>query len=336
MPKTTLGASESPTSSRRRRMRKTGLLVLVVLALIGTWSTYRFFFGAPGVGHFRSALGTAEYSGHYDDAIARLPSPDTTHDIPTDHGTVRVYEWEGEGLPVVLFPGRASGTPMWSENLPGFIESRRVLAFDLIGDAGMSTQTAPLNSFDDQAVWIDQVLTELAPDGAHVVGHSFGGAVAAAYASAYPEKAQSLALLEPAFTIAYPPPSMLFWSVVVSLPWLPGGLRDTAMEHVGGAEPGEMDGQDDPVALMIAAGTEHYSSSLPTPSPLSDEQAARLTMPVYIALADRDSLAGSEKQAKDLLPDASLTTWPDTTHSLPMQVPEDLNVVLQQFWTRAS
>ena len=176
----------------------------------------------------------------------------------------------------------------------------------------------------------------MAPDGAHVVGHSFGGAVAAAYASAFPEKVKSLALLEPAFTIAYPPPSMLFWSMVVSLPWLPGGLRDTATERVGGAEPGEMDGQDDPVALMIAAATEHYSSSLPTPTPLSDEQASRLTMPVYIALADRDSLAGSEEKAKNMLPDASITTWPDTTHSLPMQVPEDLNVVLQQFWTRAS
>jgi len=35
---------------------------------------------------------------------------------------------------------------------------------------------APLVRFEDQAVWIHDVLAQLAPDGPHIVGYSFGGA----------------------------------------------------------------------------------------------------------------------------------------------------------------
>ena len=64
-------------------------------------------------------------------------------------------------VPVVLVPGRASGVPMWSENLPGFLENHRVIAFDALGDAAV--QGAPMESFEDQALWMEQVLAELAP-----------------------------------------------------------------------------------------------------------------------------------------------------------------------------
>jgi pimeloyl-ACP methyl ester carboxylesterase len=86
--------------------------------------------------------------------------------VMTDLGTVHAYEWSSpevtDAVPVVLIPGRASGVPMWSENLPGFLKDRRVIAFDALGDAGLSVQGAPMDSFDDQALWMKQVLAELA------------------------------------------------------------------------------------------------------------------------------------------------------------------------------
>lgn len=135
-------------------------------------------------------------------------------------GIVHVYEWSApetaETTPVVLIPGRSSGVPMWSANLPGFVETHRVLAFDALGDAG----------------------------------------------------------------------------------------------------------------------TKHFSAELPTP-PLSTEQAARLTMPVYVGLAGRDSLAGGDDVAQKvigLLPHAQVQTWKNATHSLPMQEAEQLQLVLTDFW----
>lgn len=327
----------------RRWGRKLGILLVAILVVIGALSVYGFFTGAPGVGHFRSAGGRADYVGFYEEAMRQLPEPAATHDVATSYGIVRVYEWStpatADEVPVVLLPGRSSGVPMWAENLPGFVESHRVLAFDALGDAGLSVQSAPLYGFDDQAAWIDEVISELAPEGIHLVGHSFGGATAATYARLHPERVRSLSLLEPVFTFAYPPPAMLWWATVASLPGIPDGVREHALSRIGGTDEEWAEGDDaDPVALMIASGTEHFNAVLPTPSVLSDEQAERLTMPVYVAIAGQDSLAGGAELAEKvsgLLPHAQVQLWEDATHSLPMQEADELRAVLEEFWATA-
>ena len=83
---------------------------------------------------------------------------------------------------------------------------------------------------------------------------------------------------------------------------------------------------------------EHFDADLPTPSPLTKEQSDALTMPVYVAIAGRDSLAGGRKaaeRAEELLPGARIQTWKDATHSLPMQEAEPLAGVLEPFWLQA-
>lgn len=161
------------------------------------------------VGQFRSVAGRKEYVTHYWEAMRRFPTPPSvTADIDTDFGAVRVYEWHTpetrDSMPVVLIPGRSSGAPMWADNLAAFSSRHRVIAFDALGDAGLSVQAAPLADMADQAAWIHQVLARQAPRGAHIVGHSFGGATAVAYARHYPTEVRSLTLLEPVFTFSYP------------------------------------------------------------------------------------------------------------------------------------
>jgi pimeloyl-ACP methyl ester carboxylesterase len=250
---------------RKRAVRRAAAGLVGVLTAIGVVSVYNFLAGPPGVGHFRSVEGRQEYARRYAEAMAALAPPAATHDVPTDFGTVRVYEWSSpataSSVPVVLVPGRSSGVPMWSANLAGFARTHRVLAFDALGDAGMSVQAAPVPSFASQAIWIHQVLTRLAPGGVHLVGHSFGGATAAAYARQHPEHVRSLTLLEPVFTFASPPARLMAWAMIGSLPVLPDSIRETALGKIGGVE---YDGTD-PIARMIAAGarrTRHRPTRL--------------------------------------------------------------------------
>lgn len=307
------------------RSRRAGTALILVLALVGAFAIVRTFTAPPGVGRFDSATGRAEYASAYDEAMATLPQPDRSLDVRTSYGVVRVCEWlptdpaRAQEPPIVLMPGRASGMPMWGENLPHLVGERRVLAFDLLGDAGMSLQSVPMTTIDDATTWIHELLTELAPEGVHLVGHSFGGGYAAQYALAHPEHVRTLSLIEPVFTLAAPPAGMMAWAVLASLPGLPQGMRDRALAEIDGS--GETLDDTDPTARMIRAGTEHYRASLPQPAVMDAHELASLTMPVYVALADQRSLAGDEEaeEAARGLPDGTVEVWPDSTHSLPMQ-----------------
>lgn len=313
-------------------------MLVLLFAVIGAVASWNFFAGPAGVGHFRSADGRAEYAAAYGEVLDEPPEPTAEHDVQTSHGTVRVYEWATEQnrdqAPVLLVPGRATGMPMWSENLPALVQQRRVLAFDSLGDSGMSEQSVPFASFAEQAGPVDQVVDQLAPDGVHVVGHSFGGAVATSFARQHPEDVITLTLLDPALTFATPPLDLLWWATVGTLPWFPDGVREHALAKVGGVEPEPGQLQQDAMGRMIAAAGEHYSAAVPTPSPLDDEQLEQLSMPVYVAIASDDSLAGGQAAADRAaqLPRPTVVTWPETTHSLPMQAAGELEPELLEFF----
>lgn len=67
---------------------------------------------------------------------------------------------------------------------------------------------------------------------------------------------------------------------------------------------------------------------------MTDAELAQLTMPVYVAIASGDSLAGgaAASERAEQLPRGTVQTWPDTTHSLPMQAAGALEPVLLEFF----
>jgi len=291
------------------------------------------------IGHFRSEAGRASYVRAYETAMAALPAPSETLDVTTSLGTVRAYRWAGADprlTPVALLPGRSSGVPMWSENLPVLLESgRAVIAMDAIGDAGLSVQTAPLRSFALQATWVDEALDEIGADKVHAVGHSFGGATAVAHALRHPDRVATLTLLEPVFVLRMPPPSTYVWATLSMLP-VPRRWRDHALAKIGGVSVEDVRA-DSAIGTMISVGAQQFQAALPNPKPLNDEELALLAMPTYVAIAGERSLAGGQRAAAraELLPAATVEIWAGTTHSLPMQVHAQLGRRLRDFWDEA-
>jgi pimeloyl-ACP methyl ester carboxylesterase len=131
------------------------------------------------IGHFRSPEGKRAYEASYAKAMKLLPEPTRTYDIQTGFGAVRAYKFANakhpDGTPIILFPGRTSGTPMWAKNLKDLTAERTVYALDALGDAGLSVQSQPIKNSADQATWIEETLAGLGLGKVHIVGHSFGG-----------------------------------------------------------------------------------------------------------------------------------------------------------------
>lgn len=299
----------------------------------------------PRAGAWRSAADRDAYVTAYEQVLQQLPAPDDVRDVPTRFGSVRAYTWAATttpagASPVVLLPGRSSGAPMWRDLLPLLRDGHPVLALDPVGDAGLSQQTVPLTGTADQTAWLDEALGRLAPrTPVHLVGHSFGGATAAHYALAHPERVASLALLEPVLTLAGLPASVYLWSTLILLP-TPQSWRDEALRRIGGAadDPAGGTPDDDPLVRMIDLGARGYTAHLPTPAVLDDDELAALTMPVYVGLGGTQSLAGgaaAADTARTHLPDATVTVWPEATHSLPFQETDALARELVTFWRAA-
>src|SRR5690625_1681254 len=66
---------------------------------------------------------------------------------------------------------------------------------------------------------------------------------------------------------------------------------------------------------MIANESGHHAGALPQPSPVTDDEVSGFTMPVSVAIASDDSLAGGRQaaeRARTPLPNGIVETWPDT------------------------
>lgn len=312
------------------------IVVLVVLALIGAGLVW--LSSGPQVGQWEDSEAEQRYARAYEDLLADLPEEPEQGEVETSHGTVHYLRWDGdgEGEPVLLFPGISSGAAQWVENLPAWIGERDIIAVDPLGDAGFSVQTVAFEDTADQAGVYAELLDELGIERAHVVGHSFGGAVAATFASLNPDRVASLELLEPVVVADSMPLSTYFWATVSSLP-LPQSWRDRALAEIGGTSPEDVRGDGGPMVELIDAASTGYAAALPLPKELTDEQWQAITAPVRLDLGGQQSLSGADAadRIRGLLPGAQVTVWENGTHSLPMDEAEEFGRLLPTFWAQS-
>ncbi|GFO69675.1 alpha/beta hydrolase [Geomonas limicola] len=115
-------------------------------------------------------------------------------------GSLPAYYSVGSGTAVVLLHCTLSSKSQWRA-LCGMLEKKyRVIAVDLYGygETGMPEQTDNYTLLNE-AELVDRLLKNLlAPDEAfHLVGHSYGGAVALRFAYQFPKRVRTLTIFEP-------------------------------------------------------------------------------------------------------------------------------------------
>ncbi len=109
----------------------------------------------------------------------------------------------GSGATVILLHNLGGDVSNWDKTIPTLSKKYHVIAFDQIG-AGQSDK--PFINYRP-ATWVDflnRVYEELKINSASLVGHSMGGAIAASFALAHPEKVERLVLLDAGYGYAIP------------------------------------------------------------------------------------------------------------------------------------
>lgn len=101
------------------------------------------------------------------------------------------------GVPVVLIHGFGGDGGTWLFNQDALAQNRTVHVIDLPAH-GASEPTVASGEVADIAQAVLELFAALDIEKAHLVGHSLGGAVALAIASAAPQRVQSLTLIAPA------------------------------------------------------------------------------------------------------------------------------------------
>ena len=226
------------------------------------------------------------------------------------HGHVEIaFLDEGEGDPIVLIHGFASSkevnwvAPAWVTTLTR--AGRRVIALDNRGH-GQSTKLYDPAAYNSATMADDvrALLDHVGLPRADVMGYSMGARIAAFFALEHPKRVRAMIL---------------------------GGLGIRLVEGVGlpesiadALEAPSLADVTDPQGRVFRAFAEQTKSDLRalaacirgSRQTLAREQAKSLSMPVLVAVGEKDTVAGSGPELAALMPHAQALDIPGRDHML--------------------
>ncbi len=269
---------------------------------------------------FRTAEGEARFRAAYDAALKIWPVPYEQFDVPTRFGKTHVIACgPTDAPPLVLMHGYMATSVMWAPNIGDFSRRYRVFAIDTMGQPSKSIPAEPIGSAADYVAWLTATLDALHLDRVNLLGMSFGGWLALHYASAVPERVQTLALLSPGGLL---PLSRQLSLRAMLMALLPSRLTvNSLMRWVGFRDDGAT--EDWRVMELMYLGIRHFRMPPETlrigANPLSDDELRALRTPVLLLIGENEVLydaAAAMARACRLIPNFEGELVPDCRHDM--------------------
>jgi 3-oxoadipate enol-lactonase len=247
-------------------------------------------------------------------------------------------------LPVVLLHAGIADRRMWDPLWSALAVERDVVRLDLRG-YGESTTPPPgmLSPVDD----VLDTLAEVGIDRSHLVGASFGAAVAVEAALTRPQQVASLLLSPPGGSLLAELTPDLRAFIDTEAAALARGDMDAAVEAnlrwwVGGR--GRDAGDVDPAvrelvrlmqrrAFEVSADWDDIEERELDPPPLDRLTEIRVPTLVLVGSLDLEAIHAAARQVVDGIAGARLITWPHTAHLPSMERPDDFLALLRDWLT---
>ena len=244
----------------------------------------------------------------YDSFLRAMPFARRTIDTPFGE-TFLLEAGEPDKPAVILLHGSCSNSAFWYNDLMALSARYHVIAADIPGEAGNSSEFRLRLDSADYADWLAAVLDALNLPRASIAGNSLGGWMALRFATAYPARVEKL---------------MLFAS---------GGLAEIRADYLERAKAAEE--ADEPLTMEDdAVGSDALPKEIldfinlilesydPICVPLpvfSGALLARLTMPVLYVAGEADELLDSQGGKAALerhVPHAEIHMLPNVGHMI--------------------
>lgn len=250
---------------------------------------------------------TAPYEQTYRDLLGRWPVPSLQRHVPTREGeTFVISSGPDDAPPLVLLHGSNSNSLMWAADIESWSKHFRVHAVDTIGDPGLSAWSRPPLASGRYAPWLADVFDALGLDQASIIGVSLGGWFAIDFATRHPGRVARIALMCPGGVGRQKYAKLL----VAPLLMLFGGWgRRRAFKLIAGI--------DHDYGVELNTQSKPRREKLPI---FTDEQLARLTMPLYVAVGGKDAMLDSRETKARLernAPHVTVDLRPEAGHFVP-------------------
>jgi pimeloyl-ACP methyl ester carboxylesterase len=257
------------------------------------------------------------------------------------------YVEAGAGRTVVLIHGNAGSVEDFEFGAVDLLSSEyRVVAADRPGHGGSDRPAGKTATVEFQAELLHRTLSKLGVTQSILVGHSWGGALALAYALKYPDEVSAMVLLAPA---AYPDrrdngllratarmPVVGDLSLFLGRAMLGHHMLRRTLDQAFYPQPPS----DDYVKLAgsLWLGRRQLRAYVEDEWGLNDSlkkmsgRYPEINIPVVIVIGDKDKIVSPDQNARRLqaaLPQSRLIEIKDTGHEIPQTRPESIYTALR-------
>jgi pimeloyl-ACP methyl ester carboxylesterase len=282
------------------------------------------------IGKFKSDEARVAYLRAYEAMAELWPVPAVLADVPTSFGSTHVRRFgSGDGVPLVLLAGVLGGSLHWHAVVEGLAQGRAVYAFDTIGAAGRSVQTAPLTGDADYGAWFTEVLDGLGLDRVHVLGESSGAWHATLAGLHAADRVASVSLIEPNGVITRTP-----WRALLKIVRFGGGTTDEGWRRMGEWLTPGVTMTD--VERATAKASQGYSIVAGWARPLKDAELESFAPPllaIYGAESVVSDPVAARRRLAERLPSAEVEIYPGG-HGVRGQVPDRVTARIVEFLAR--
>lgn len=262
--------------------------------------------------------------------------------LQTTNPQPAAYLEQGEDVPLLMLHGFMGSSKCW-RSLMTHLQAQmhtpvHCVALDLLG-FGDSAKPDIQYDVAKEVEFVRQFIQAQNLEPCYIMGHSFGGWVAAAYALAYPSAVKGLILLAPAgirddsFAGRYDHLRPILWQTPL-VDWMLNGIKPFSnwfgqkemLEKIAWMR-GELNSQ--PAARSFLVDRIRPEDAIDT----VEKEIYRLQTPTLVITGDRDDtipLWHSETYASEI-PNAQLVILPDATHSLPQDHAAELVAYILPF-----